>query len=80
MLTFTGVCFRIKRKLLWREKIRRVKMPGHQDSINAIETANDTNDTKVSAPRRVGGVDSDDDKHKTRYKTKRNDRKMKKGN
>ena len=55
-------------------------MPGHQDSINAIETANDTNDTKVSAPRRVGGGDSDDDKHKTRYKTKRNDRKMKKGN
>jgi len=69
-----------QRKLLWREKICRVQMPGHQDSINAIETANDTNDTKVSAPRRVGGGDSDDDKHKTRYKTKRNDRKMKKGN
>ena len=65
----------MQRKYMQRKNTRTI-----QDSKNAIETANDTKDTKVLAPRRRGGGDSDDDKHKTRYKTKENDRKMKKGN
>ena len=61
-------------------KIQKIQKLQHGEEDVTGETVKDTTDTKAPAWRRGCGGDSNNDKHKTGYKTKKNYRKMKKGN